>query len=273
MSAQNSRSKINPNTGVFDFTDIVNEFNTGKDFPPNGKYAPQHFFRGALVGPSGCGKTSCLLSMILAPDRDTHIGYDKLYIFAKDIHEPAYEMLRKVLERVEEEIRRNEKKDASWNLFVMSDSLKDVPEVKNLDKKIRNLAIFDDWATEPDKDQAIICQYYKMARKHNCSMFYLSQGYSEIPRFIRKQLTHLFLWRLRNKRDIGYVLKEQNPGYEDEVFEKMYMAATEPKYSFVLIDKLNPDKPIRQGFKNFPQFSGDSARGGSSGEESSDGEY
>ena len=246
--------KVNPKTGTYDFSEIINEFDGSKKFPPNGKYAPQHFFRGCLVGPSGCGKTSTLLNMALSPDPEIHVGYDKIYVFSKDIHEPCYEMLKKVLQNVESEIKRTEKKDPNWKLFEMSDSLKDVPPVVKMDKKLRNLVIFDDWATEPDKDQQIICEYYKMARKHHCSMFYLSQGYSEIPRFIRKQLTHLFLWRLRNKRDIGFVLKEQNPGYDEEEFERMYMAATEEPYSFILIDKLNPNKPIRQGFKNFPQF-------------------
>lgn len=246
--------KINPQTGTYDFSELINEFDGGKKFPPNGPYAPAHFFRGAMIGPSGCGKTSCLLSMVLSPDPEIHIAYDKLWIFAKDIHEPAYTMLRKVLQNVEDEIRRNEKKDGNWKLFVMSDSLKDVPPVKDMDKKIRNLVIFDDWATCPEKEQQIICEYYKMARKHHCSLFYLSQGYTEIPRFIRKQLTHLFIWRLRNKKDIRFVLSEQNPGYDEEEFGKMYMMATAPKYSFVLIDKLNPDKPLRQGFKNYPQF-------------------
>lgn len=246
--------KINPQTGTYDFSDIINEFDGGKKFPPNGKYAPRNFFRGAMCGPSQCGKTSTLLNMVLSPDPEIHVGYDKIYIFSKDIHEPCYEMLKKVLQDVESEIKRTEKKDPNWKLFEMSDSLKDVPPVVKMDKKLRNLVIFDDWATEPEKDQQIICEYYKMARKHHCSMFYLSQGYTEIPRFIRKQLTHLFLWRLRGKGDIDFVLKEQNPGYDKELFEKMYMAATEPEFSFILIDKMDKTHPIRQGFKNFPKF-------------------
>lgn len=245
---------MNEDTGVYDFSKIISEFDEGKDVPQNGKWAPRHFFRGGMIGPSGCGKTSCLLSMIISPTQDTRVGFDKIYIYAKDIHEPAYEMLKKILRQTEEEIRRIEKKESDWCLFVMSDNLKEVPEVKDLKKGQRNLMIFDDWATDSAKDQNIIQQHYKMGRKHHCSYLYLSQSYYDIPAFIRKQFTHLFVWRLRNNRDITRVLSEHNPGFDDEIYKEMYMHATEPKYSFCIIDKMNPELPFRMGFKNIPQF-------------------
>lgn len=237
-------------TGCTDFTKLIKTFDDSDEFPDNGKYAPRHFFRGALVGPSGCGKTNCLLSMILNSDPDTHVYADKIYVFAKDIHEPAYEMLKKILKSTEEAIREVEKKPADWKYFVMSDKLSDVPQVKDLDDKIVNLMVFDDWAR--DKEQNIIEQHYKMGRKRHCNYLYLSQSYFDIPAFLRKQLTHLFIWRLRSKRDVNNVLAEHNPGIDEDLFRSIYMAAVKPDYSFMMIDKTNPKHPLRQGFKNAP---------------------
>lgn len=239
-------------TGCTDFTEIIKSFDDSDEFPPNGKYAPRHFFRGALVGPSGCGKTNCLLSMILNSDPDTHVYADKIYIFAKDINEPAYVMLKKVLKATEDAIREVEKKPADWKYFVMSDSLKDVPAVKSLDDKICNLMIFDDWAGDPDKEQNIIGQHYKMGRKRHCNYLYLSQSYTHVPVFVRKQLTHLFVWKLRTAKDMGFVLQENNPGIDDHLFKNIYLEIVKPDYSFMMVDKTNPKHPIRQGFKNAP---------------------
>ena len=45
-------------------------------------------FRMLIIGPSGSGKTNTLLYLI---DNLHHI--DKIYLYAKDLHEPKYEYL------------------------------------------------------------------------------------------------------------------------------------------------------------------------------------
>lgn len=241
-------------------SEFVDSYDMGKQAPPNGRWVPKHFFRAAMVGPSGCGKTSALLSMIFGDDPDTRIYFDKIYVFAKDIHEPAYDALRDVLQRTEDLLREEfaemgEPKDPKWKLYEMADKLTDVPAVNALDDKICNLMIFDDFARDKEKEQNIIEQHYKMGRKRKCSYFYLSQSYFDVPQFIRKQLTHLFVWKLRSARDIRNVLSEHAAGgYDVDEMKKIYLAAVEPKYQFFLIDKVNTDMPVRQGFKNIPKF-------------------
>lgn len=246
--------EADPITGVINYTAAIDEFDNGRKMPPSGKYAPKHFFRAALIGPGGCGKTNALCSMVMNDDPDLHVFYEKIYIFAKDIHEKAYDYLKSKLDKVEEIIKQTVQKPPEWKLYVMSDNLADVPLVKDLDDNVCNLMIFDDWARDSEKEQNIIEQHYKMGRKKNCSYFYLSQSYFDTPPFIRKQLTHLFVWRLRNETDINNFIREHNPGFDDKVCKKMYMIATEPKYSFALFDKLNPDCPIRQGFRGMPNW-------------------
>ena len=84
-----------------------------------------------IIGPSGSGKTNTLLHLI----NNLH-PIDKIYLQAKDIHEPKYEYL--INKREQEEIK---------NIIEYSDDMNDVLDDinnynKNRDKKV--LTVFDD---------------------------------------------------------------------------------------------------------------------------------
>ena len=56
-------------------------------------------FRMLIIGPSGSGKTNTLLNLIQNLNKTTPV--DKIYLYAKDLSEPKYELLinnRKLLE-------------------------------------------------------------------------------------------------------------------------------------------------------------------------------
>ena len=55
--------------------------------------APQWPFRLLICGSSGCGKTNLLLNLILK-----YLHFDQLYVFARDIEEPAYKRLQEIFE-------------------------------------------------------------------------------------------------------------------------------------------------------------------------------
>lgn len=50
----------------------------------------KHLFRLFITGLSGCGKTNLLLNFV-----HDYLNFDKLYVYAKDIHEPKYAKLQK----------------------------------------------------------------------------------------------------------------------------------------------------------------------------------
>ena len=54
-------------------------------------------FRMLIIGPSGSGKTNTLLHLI----NNLH-PIDKIYLYAKDLHEPKYEYLIKKKENKQE---------------------------------------------------------------------------------------------------------------------------------------------------------------------------
>ena len=94
-------------------------------------------FRMLIIGPSGSGKTNTLPHLI----NNLH-SIDKIYLYAKDIHEPKYEYL---INKREQAAIKNLNDP---NAFIeysgdMNDVLDDINDYnKNRDKKV--LIVFDD---------------------------------------------------------------------------------------------------------------------------------
>ena len=162
-------------------------------------------FRMLIVGPSGCGKTSLLMKLLL---QDNLLNYDKLYVFARSLYQPEYEVLRYGLENglrkqdmvellniesimtknnrtikqlVEGMAAYNEENDIEPSEIQceFSDNGEDIPDPTDIDKSIRNLIVFDDIMT--DKKQTQPEKYYTRGRSANCDCIYLSQNYTRLP--------------------------------------------------------------------------------------------
>ena len=68
----------------FDYYTNENKTNHNPDWP----YIPDHPHRMLIIGGSGSRKTNALLNLISKqPD------VDKIYLYAKDLHEPKYQFL------------------------------------------------------------------------------------------------------------------------------------------------------------------------------------
>ena len=52
-------------------------------------------FRALIVGASGCGKTSLLMRLLLEHNL---LNYDNLYVFARTLYQPQYQVLRAGME-------------------------------------------------------------------------------------------------------------------------------------------------------------------------------
>ena len=71
---------------MINFDDYVNENKTkhNKNWP----YIPDHPYRILIIGGSGSGKTNVLLNLI-----ENQPSIDKIYLYAKDLHEAKYQYL------------------------------------------------------------------------------------------------------------------------------------------------------------------------------------
>ena len=137
-------------SSIFNF-DNITERDNNKDCP----------YRKLIIGPSGSGKTNYLLNSI---QKDSNIT-DKIYLYAKDLKEPKYQLL----------INKREKAGINFNndpnAFIeysnsMDDVLSDIEDY-NKKRKRKILIIFDDMiyhlmsdkkAQQILKDLFIICR-------------------------------------------------------------------------------------------------------------------
>ena len=67
---------------------ITNKSN--KEHNEKWPFIPDHPYRISIIGGSGSGKTNALLNLIKEQD-----DIDKIYMYAKDLSEPEYEILIK----------------------------------------------------------------------------------------------------------------------------------------------------------------------------------
>ena len=203
-------------------------------------------FRMLIIGPSGSGKTNVLLHLInnLNPS-------DKIYFYAKGIHEPKYEYL--INKREQAGIKNlNDPKAFIEYSDDMDYVLDDINNYnKNRDKKV--LIFFDDMIADIEYNKnfkRIIKELFYKACKINVSIVFITQSYFRALKDARLNSTHYILMKINNKKELKRIA-EQNAGpldYKD--FLKMYNYCTKEIYSFMTIDT-RPTASIP--FKNFDE--------------------
>ena len=156
-------------------------------------------FRMLIIGPSGSGKTNTLLYLI----NNLH-PIDKIYLYAKDIHEPKYEYL------INKREQAGIKKLNDPHAFIeysdyMNDVLDDINNYnKNRDKKV--LIVFADMMIadiQYNKNfKRIIKELLYGARKINVSIVFITQSYFRALKDARLNSTHYIIMKINNKKRI-----------------------------------------------------------------------
>ena len=70
---------------MINFNDYLNENKTQHNL--KWPYIPDHPYRILIIGGSGSGKTNTLLNLI-----NNQLDIDKIYLYAKDLHEAKYQL-------------------------------------------------------------------------------------------------------------------------------------------------------------------------------------
>ena len=132
---------------------------------------PDHLYRILIIGGSGSGEANALLNLIKQDD------IDKIYLYAKDLSEPKYELLIK------------KHKDAGIkyfndpNTFIeCSNTMDDVIILMIIDdynpnRKTKILIVFDDKIADVmtnKKFQAVIKELFIRCRKLNISLLFIT---------------------------------------------------------------------------------------------------
>ena len=189
-------------------------------------------FRMLIIGPSGSGKTNTLPHLI----NNLH-PIDKMYLYAKDIHEPKYEYL--INKREQAGIKNLNHPQAFIEYSDdMNDVLDDINNYnKNRDQKV--LIVFDDMIADIEYNKnfkRVIKELFYRVRKINVSIVFITQSYFKALKDARLNSTHYILVKIGNKKELKRIAEEKSGHLDYKDFLKMYNYCTKEPYSFMTID-------------------------------------
>ena len=199
-------------------------------------YIPDHSYRILIIGGSGSGKTNILLNLI-----NKQHGIDKLYLGAKDLHEPKYEILIKKCKNA------GIKHSNDPNAFIdCSNSMDDVYEnIHDYDsgRKRKILIVFDDMIADimtNKKFQTIIKELYIRCRKLNISLVFITQSSFSVPKDVRLNSTHYLIMKISSRKELQNIAIYHSADIDYKDFMKIYRECTKEPYNFLTIDTTVP---------------------------------
>ena len=145
-------------------------------------------YRMLIIGPSGSGKTNALLNLI---QKNNNNLIDKIYLYAKDLEEPHYQLLIGKRENAE-----TKNLNDTNTFFKYSNTIDDVYDDindYNPKRKRKVLIVFGDVIADimtNKKFQVIIKELFIRCRKLNISLVFITQSYFSVPKEVRLNSTH-----------------------------------------------------------------------------------
>ncbi len=189
--------------------------------------------RMLIVGTSGSMKTNALMNIISNIN-----NFTRIFIYAKEINEPLYANLIDIYQHIGRKFDRE--------IVTFSNSIKDVPEIGQFDKREKNLIIFDDLVNETSKNLKNISNIFCMGRKRNISTIFISQSYFKVPMIIRQNVNYVILKKISGKRDLNRILGTM--GINEDVSDILEMYRWTEKQNpqdMFLIDGITNDPKLR----------------------------
>ena len=205
---------------------------------------PQVPFRSTVLGPSGSGKTILLQNMILDIYSDC---FSRIYIFSPSIEVDSTWL--PVKQYIEKDMNvQNTKEEPIYfdhydpqNLNNIIDTQHKVIDYmkKQKHKKLYSiLVIVDDFADDPSfsRHSKILHALYTRGRHNSISTITATQKFTAISPIIRVNATELFIYRLRNYRDLETFIEEVSAVVDKKTLLEIYNMATSEPYSFLYVN-------------------------------------
>ena len=198
--------------------------------------------------PSGKGKTNVIMNLMKGINKWHHV-----ILLAKDLDEPLYK-------HVIDTYRALEKKHGVKILLAINsfDDLPDIDKDFPPDPTENTLAIFDDLICESEKDLAKLKPWFTRGRKKEVTMCFLSQGFFDIPKLIRKNCNYVMLKQMDNEQDLKRIIREYAMGCTPKELTAMYQHALTGPYmddslsdqevqhrAFFMIDRSTTDPKLK----------------------------
>ena len=199
---------------------------------------PTNNFRWLIAGPSNSGKTNLLMDALFEG-----LKFDKLYLFVKDPYESKYQFLIKHFTKLEKQIK--EETGEEVELLVVGTEQEDIPRVEDLDKRLQNVMVIDDFVVDKKAMDGPISDHFIRGRKKMCSYIMLQQSYFRTPKLIRINCDNFSLFEMPTKGDIRNIISDHSLDKDYDELKALYRECVKEKYNFFHIDKKTSDKNMR----------------------------
>ena len=197
-----------------------------------------------ILGPSGSGKTILLQNMILDIYRNC---FSRIYIFSPSIDvDTTWLPVKKYIEEemkvhntTEEPIYFNHYDPEQLHKIIDTQhKVIDYMKKKNIKKLYSILVVVDDFADSPEisRHSKILHGLYTRGRHNSISTITATQKFAAIANIIRVNATELFVYRLRNYRDLETFIEEVSAVVDKKTLMQIYNMATSEPYSFLYVN-------------------------------------
>jgi GTPase SAR1 family protein len=209
---------------------------------------PKLPMRSMLVGPSSSGKTVLLSNMILDIYRDC---FSRIYIWSPSINVDSTWL--PVKDYIRDHIKPNEREKIYFDSYESSELeavIKTQQKVIDYQKEQKHkdlyqiLILVDDFIDDPSftRKSQLLHQLYIRGRHYMISTITATQVYKAVSPVIRKNMTHLFIYRLRNYADLEAIVEELSAVYDKKTLLEIYHAAIDEPYSFLYVNLMSKDR-------------------------------
>ena len=199
--------------------------------------------RSVILGPSGSGKTVLLQSMIL----DIYRGcFSRIYIFSPSIEvDHVWVPVKKYISEEMKVVHSDEEPiyfdhydpEALSNIIEVQHKITNYMKKQNKTKLFPILIIIDDFADSPEfsRHSKLLHALYTRGRHSMISTITATQKFSSIHPLIRVNATELYLYRLRNHKDLETFIDEVSAVADKKTLMELYNLATSEPYSFLYV--------------------------------------
>lgn len=206
--------------------------------------------RAVILGPSGTGKTILLQNMIL----DIYRGcFERIYIFSPSIDvDQTWQPVKKYIEE-DMHVRHTKEEpiffstydsEALSNIISTQHKLTQYMKDQKQTRLYNVLVIIDDFADSPEftRRSTLLHQLYIRGRHACTSVITATQVFKALSPIIRKNITELYVYRLRNQNDLEAWVEEVSAIYDKQTLLQLYQIATAEPYSFLFINLMAKNK-------------------------------
>jgi hypothetical protein len=213
-----------------------------------GDVVPKLPLRGMIVAPSFSGKSILIQNLIL----DVYRGsFERIFIFSPTVHLDT--VWRPVKEYITKTISPNEKEQIDFEDYDPTDLEAIIEKQKKVIQYLKDqgqknlfsiLIVLDDLSENQEflRGNRVLQALYTKGRHLSISTLISVQNYKSVNPVIRKNLTFLIVFKLRNYSDLDAILEEFSNITDKKTLKQIYELATAEKHSFLYIDFMKHDK-------------------------------